>query len=303
MANHILSWRSALFGMALLVASAAHGGPLAEKLKQRFADRAAEDPAAGATELSYGKHALQALDYWKATSADAPLVVFVHGGGWKRGDKGNATGAAKVTHLLGQGYAVASLNYRLVPDSTVEDQASDVATAIAYLREHAAKLGFDANRIVLMGHSAGAHLSALVGTDPRYLKQAGLSMDMLSGVVLLDGAAYDVPSQMGENARIMGDTYRQAFGTDPERQRALSPTLHASQPDVANFLILHIDRADGKRQSEMLASALKKAGSRVSLQAIDGRGLRGHADINRRLGEPDYPATPVVDGFLKRVFG
>lgn len=259
--------------------------------------------AMGGVEYAYRNGPLEKLDFYKAEKRDAPLIVFVHGGGWKRGDKRNATGTAKVTHFREQGYAFATINYPLVPESTVEQQATDVAAAIAYLKSNAAKLGFDPNRIVLMGHSAGAHLSALVGTDPQYLRKAGLSFSDLRGVVPLDGAAYDVQSQMGENAMLMGDTYKQAFGTDPARQQALSPTFHAQGENAPSFLILHVDREDGKRQSEGLAEALRQAGTKVQLNAFAGKGLKGHAEINRKLGEADYPATPIVDAWLKAVFG
>lgn len=254
------------------------------------------------TEYAFGPNHLQRLDYWAGKNRNAPLVVFVHGGGWKRGDKKMMRGSAKLSHWQAQGYAVASVNYRLVPDATVEQQAADVAAAVAYLKKNAARLGFDGSRIALIGHSAGAHLVALVGTDPQWLRGAGLKLSDIAGVVPLDGAAYEVPAQMGENARLLGDTYEQAFGTDPARQRALSPTFQAAAPNAAAFLILHVQRRDGTAQSKALGEALRKAGTQASVQGFDGRGLRGHAEINRKLGEADYPATPVVDAFLKRIF-
>lgn len=261
--------------------------------------------ALAAVEQSYGSETLQKLDFYKAKGADAkaPLIIFVHGGGWKRGDKRNATGTEKVRHFTELGYHLASVNYRLVPTDTVEEQAADVAAAIAYLLKNADTLGIDATRVVLMGHSAGAHLSALVGTDPQYLRGVGLDLNALSGVIPIDGAAYDVPAQMSEGARIMQDTYVQAFGSDPAQQKALSPYWNADAPNAPSFLILHVDREDGKRQSEALAAALRKAGTSVQLNAFEGKGLQGHADINRKLGEPAYPATPVVDAWLKGVFG
>ena len=276
---------------------------LRERIGKRGGDGKASRTAISGTEMAYGSNALQKLDFWQAKSNNTPLVIFVHGGGWKRGDKNNATGQSKAPHYLAQGYAFASINYRLVPDATVEQQAADVANAVAYLRSNAARLGIDPKRIALMGHSAGAHLSALVGTDPQYLRKAGLDMSALSGVIPLDGAAYDVPAQMGENARIMGDTYKQAFGTDPMRQKALSPYFQAASPNATSFLILHVERDDGARQSAALADALRKNGVSVKLQGFEGKGLRGHMEINRKLGEPDYPATPVVDAWLRDVFG
>lgn len=277
---------------------------LSDACKARISARAESTGAeVRGTELSYGSEALQTLDFHAAARRDAPLVVFVHGGGWKRGDKGNATGAAKVAHFNERGYAFATINYRLVPQATVEEQAADVAAAIAYLRRNAAKLGFDPERIVIMGHSAGAHLVALVGTDPRFLQAAGLDFSALSGVIPIDGAAYDVPRQMADGPGIMQQTYAQAFGNDPARQRTLSPTLQAGAPNAPAFLILHVDRPDGTRQSQALGTALKAAGANVQVSRFEGAGLKGHMEINRSLGDPAYPATPVVDTWLARIFG
>lgn len=292
------------FAIALLAASATLAfavHPASSEAQSRRAERAARaDPALQT--LAYGSDRLQTLDYWAGTTANAPLVVFVHGGGWKRGDKTMMRGSDKLEHWHSLGYAVASIDYRLVPDATVEQQGADVANAVAYLRTNAARLSFDRSRIALVGHSAGAHLVSLVGTDPQYFRAAGLSLDDVRGIVPLDGAAYDVADQMDENVRLMGDTYEQAFGTDPARQQALSPTLHAAAPNAPAFLILHVQRDDGERQSEALGAALSAAGTPATVQGFAGRGLRGHMQINRQLGDPEYPATAVVDAFLARIF-
>lgn len=292
-----------LFALLLAFALAEAELPFAERLRERIAERQTQaGKAAKPVEISYGTDPLQKLDYWRPTAAGSPLVVFVHGGGWKRGDKQNATGEEKPGHYLQQGYAFASINYRLVPAATVEQQARDVADAIAFLIRQAESLGFDSSRIVLMGHSAGAHLSALVGTDMRYLNKAGLSPKSLRGVIPLDGACYDVPRQIAEGGDFMHETYIQAFGGEKERQLALSPTHHAAAPNAPAFLILHVQRVDGTAQSKALAAALQKAGTPAEVRSFDGIGLKGHAEINRRLGDPAYPATPVVDDWLKSVF-
>ena len=254
--------------------------------------------------LSYGSDPLQGLNLWvpKAESP-APLVLFVHGGGWKRGSKDNAVGRALPGHMLAQGYAFASIDYRLVPAATVEQQASDVAASLAYLLERADELGLDRNRVVLTGHSAGAHLVALVGTDERYLKAAGLSFADIDGVLPNDGAAYDVAKQFAQAGPMMKGTYEQAFGTDPARQKALSPTAHAAAPNAPAFLLIHVQREDGVAQNAALAEALKRAGTTVEVGSFPGDGLQGHMEINRKLGEPDYPATPVMDAWLKGVLG
>jgi acetyl esterase/lipase len=253
--------------------------------------------------LAYGKDQLQRVDFWAGAGRNAPLVVFVHGGGWKRGDKRMMDGSAKLKHWQELGYAVASVNYRLVPDNSVEDQAADVAAAVAHLKSNARRLGFDDQRIALIGHSAGAHLVALVGTDPAYFRTAGLSLNDVVGVIPLDGAAYDVAYQLEIGAPLMHKTYVQAFGNDPARHRKLSPTLQANGPNAPEFLILHVQRQDAIKQSKELGEALRKSGTPAKVQGFPGRGLRGHAQINRQLGEKDYAATQVVDTFLRKVFG
>ncbi len=293
------------------IAIPADAGRFRDKIKERIMKREAKKADRTGSkvterrgeEYAYGSASLQKLDFYRAKGANAPLVVFVHGGGWKNGDKNNATGRYKAPHYGDLGYAFASINYRLIPEGTVEQQAADVASALAYLHSNAVKLGFDPNRIVLMGHSAGAHLAALVGTDPEYLRAAGLDVGNLRGVIPLDGACYDVPAQMTDGAKMMRDTYINAFGTEPERQRALSPTFHTAAPNASPFLIMHVERDDGARQSASLAAALQKAGVPVQLTGIKGKGLAGHMEINRSMGDPAYHGTAIVDKWLAERFG
>ncbi len=308
------SWFGYVALAAFAVASVSVPAPFADaretmrdRLRERLAERMGADEgskAPGSQTISYGSDPLQALDVWRAEGAKgaAPLVVFVHGGGWKRGSKDNATGRFKAKHYPAQGYAFASINYRLVPTATVEQQAADVASAVKALVDRADALGIDRRRIALMGHSAGAHLVALVGTDERYLKGAGLSFADISGVIPIDGAAYDVPAQTKDGPPIMQKTYAQAFGTDPVRQKALSPTSQAGSPNAPDFLLLYVQRADGVRQAKALGAALTAGGSRVEHGSFPGEGLKGHAEINRSLGDPAYAPTATVDVWLKRVF-
>lgn len=99
---------------------------------------------------------------------DPPLVVWIHGGGWRTGDKSNPVG---LKAFLDAGFAVASINYRLSQEATWPAQLEDLKSAFAFLREHAAKYGYDAGRIASFGASAGGHLSAVAGIvlagDPR----------------------------------------------------------------------------------------------------------------------------------------
>lgn len=261
-------------------------------VSERAAGRAGTLPP-GAVELSYGSDARQKVDLAKpAGQARAPLLLFVHGGGWSIGDKRLGAGQ-KGAHFLGQGWAFASTNYRLVPQARVEDQAADVASAIAMLRRQP---GIDPDRIVLMGHSAGAHLAALVASDPQWLAKAGVPLSAVRGAVLLDGAGYDVAGQMAEPRNQVLAMYRQAFGSDPARQAALSPTVHAKAPNARHWLILPVaSRRDSTAQSEALAAALRTGGSKAEVRPQPGK---THATINRDLGAAGDPTTAVVDAFL-----
>ncbi len=172
------------------------------------------------------------------------------------------------------GLTFASIGYRLVPQVTPREQAQDVAAAVAGLkRTHPGRPFF------LIGHSAGAHLAALVGVDPAYLAGQGLQPSDLAGVILLDGAGYDATGDRG--GRLLGDLYGAAFG---DQAAELSPILLIrSGVTYPPYLIFHIaSRADSKRQSEALAAALIRAGGRAEVVAAPGD---SHRDINVDFGK------------------
>ncbi|MCA3255869.1 MAG: alpha/beta hydrolase, partial [Alphaproteobacteria bacterium] len=134
---------------------------LSDRMRDRMADRRRDGAAAlpASQTVAYGTAPEQAVDvYGAGAGAKKPLVLFIHGGGWSLGDRKQSVGA-KADHFTGTGYVFASTGYRLVPAATVEEQAADVAAAIAALRRDAARLGVDPDRIALVGHSAGAHLA------------------------------------------------------------------------------------------------------------------------------------------------
>jgi arylformamidase len=257
-------------------------------------------PLPGQREFAYGGDAKQRLDFIapKGVTAPVPLVVFIHGGGWSVGDKAYGD-AAKATSFTARGYAYASLNYQLVPNATVEQQGADIAAGLAYLRANARTLGVDPDRIVIMGHSAGAHLAALVASDPAYLTAARVPMAAVKGVILLDGAAYDVARQVANPQNKLPSMYKAAFGNDSKRQAALSPIMHAAGPNVADWLILPVaDRPDSSAQSQDLATALRKGGSRATVTPVANS---SHMKLNKDLGVAGDFATAQVDEFMRSV--
>jgi len=243
-------------------------------------------------ERPYGADPRQRLDFTPGPRADAPLVLFIHGGAWSFGDKRIAAHMAR--HFNARGYAFASINYRLVPNASVEQQADDVAAALASL------IGRARLPVILVGHSAGAHLAALVGTDPRYVGAYRMPLDAIAGVVLLDGAGYDVPRQIEAAGPLLRRMYLNAFGRDGAAQLRLSPIAHARAPNAAEFLILHVaSRTDSRAQSEALAAALLAGGTPASVAAVEGT----HASIFRGFGGEDHRATALTDAFAARIFG
>jgi acetyl esterase/lipase len=236
-----------------------------------------------------GQSRLLSMDvYSPAKTGSWPVIVMVHGGGWKRGDKASpGVATAKSHYFVQNGFVFISVNYRLVPDVKPTDQAGDLARAVGFLKKEVNKYGGDPDRIVLMGHSAGAHLSARVATDPTYLRTQGLSPKDLQGVVLLDGAAYNLPEALGEGGtgKMESGLYRDAFGHDTEFWRKCSPTLQAGAAPLPPFLIFHAGQREAARHfSQQLAEALLAAGGKAEVVAVPDK---NHAGINKDIGTSD----------------
>ncbi|MGE3284422.1 MAG: alpha/beta fold hydrolase [Sphingomonadaceae bacterium] len=250
---------------------------------------------------SYGGNPRQILDIHVPKGArHAPLILFVHGGGWSEGAKEMGQGGPPA-HFTAQGYAFAALNYRLVPDATVEDQAADVARALSFLLRNARALGLDGERVILIGHSSGAHLAALVATDPQWLQQANVADDVVRGVISLDGAGIDVPGIMAAGAS-RSPFYTNAFGPDAARQGRLSPLEHLGAGDAPNWLLLY----DGEHNpgagyfAERFAVAARAGGMHADAIAITGT---GHMRMLQELGRPGDQTTAEIDRFIDRVIG
>jgi len=221
-----------------------------------------------------------------------PLLIWIHGGGWTGGSK------TQMPYLsqLPRGYAAASLEYRFSQKAKFPAQIQDCQAAIRWLRANAAKYHLDPARFGVGGASAGGHLAALVGTDDRLLSRHGLEPGSLGGVVLLDGAGYDVPRQMAA-ARLprMKELYRDAFGDDPEAQRDASPITHvAPGKRYPPFLIFHVgQRLDSRQQSEALAERLRTAGGEATTVHEPDK---NHLTLNRELGTAgDGPTAKVLE--------
>jgi arylformamidase len=227
-----------------------------------------------------------------------PVVVMIHGGAWQIGDKANPDiGSRKAATFVNAGFVYVAINYRLSPSVRYATQAGDVAKALAWVVQNISHYSGDSRRIYLMGHSAGAHLAALVATDESYLTREGLSLKTISGVVLLDTGAYDVPWVMEHIGGRGQDLFSAAFGSDPKAWANASPIDHISGgKGIPPMLVLYANRPRSADVSRRFAQALKGAG--VSAAAVQVQG-KNHQSMNRDVGNPNDVETRIILEFLR----
>lgn len=249
--------------------------------------------------IAYGKDPAQRFDlYLPAGAKNVPVVFFVHGGGWVIGDKANAGIANTLAHWLPKGYAVVSSNYRMLPAAMPLEQARDIAHAVATLQHRASEWSVNPGRVMLMGHSAGAHLVALLGSHPDgLLRQAGATRPL--GVVSLDSAALDVPTLMAQHR--VPRLHRNAFGSDPAYWRSTSPLQQLDRNALPMLLVCSSQRrlplppCDEARKLARSGEAL-----RVPMQVLPED--LSHREIHENLGRPsDY--TRQVAAWIDRLAG
>lgn len=286
--------------LPLAADAVAQEAPRADGMRQRLAqareaskrERVVAVPAGASAvrDIAYGADPAQRFDlYLPAHPSDAPVFFFVHGGGWAAGDKTNPGIEDKLEYWLAKGYAVASANYRMLPGAAPLQQARDVAVAVAVAQRRAAEWGLDATRFVLVGHSAGAHLVALLAADPDLLAQAGARRPR--AVVSLDSAALDVPAMMAMPR--IPPLYHRAFGADRRDWLAASPYHRLSRESLPLLAVCSSRRPDACPQARALARKAATLGVRVEVLQES----MTHMQINRDLGKPSGYTTRVA-GFI-----
>lgn len=238
----------------------------------------------------------------KESQPAPPLFVYLHGGAWVSGDK-RQYGALGLA-LAAQGVAVAILNYRL--SSSGADgvrhpvHAHDAALAISWLRKQAPRYGYDAARIFIGGHSAGAHLAAMLAYDTGLLSAAGERADALRGYVGFAGI-YDLNELVRRFPSYRVEFLQLAFGADETTWRMASPQhllATGAVPHKRPWLLLHSreDELVDIEQSRRFQKALEKQGIVVRWLPLE---RVSHFGVIGELSIPHSPLCQQLLAFLK----
>jgi arylformamidase len=249
----------------------------------------------------------QKVDVYAPEGAqDLPVVFWIHGGGWQAGDRTDVQ--LKPQAFADKGFVFVSTGYRLLPAVDMVTIFRDVAKSIRWVHEHISQFGGDPQRILVMGHSAGAQLAALMCIDDRYLKAEGLSLSIIKGCVPVDGDTFDVPAiiETAEHRlRVHGLPmpklgHRLKFGNDPAKHRDYSAVTHVARDKrIPPFLIIHVaEHPDTNAQAQRLEIALKGAGIPVKRFAAKET---THSRVNENLGVPEDPTTHALFEFVTEV--
>lgn len=242
-------------------------------------------------DLTYGSEVRQRLDvYAPKDTATHPIVVFFYGGSWTMGQKSRYAfmGAA----LAARGYVTVIPDYRLYPQARFPTFVEDSARAVAWVREHAREFRGDPDRIVLMGHSAGAHMAAMLALDADYLAGAGVPSQAIVGLVGLSG-----PYALDPNSDTLRTIFSAPYTADDWRP------VHFVTSRAASTLLLHglSDDVVSPTHTEKLRDALLSRGASVETHLYPGR---GHADTAASFSLVARFRTPALQqtlAFLRRV--
>ncbi|WP_419321003.1 alpha/beta hydrolase [Caulobacter sp. ErkDOM-E] len=249
---------------------------------------AARTPLRGA---AYGKGARQTLDVYApptATGAE-PVAVFFYGGSWDSGRRADYAWAGRA--VAARGFLTLVPDYRLYPEVVFPDFLDDCAAAVRWAVDNARALGGDPDRVVLIGHSAGAYNAAMLALDPRYLKAAGVEPGAVRAFAGLSGPYDFLP--------LDGPITRRTFGQAPDLP-ATQPGQFASARSPAAFLASgDADTTVYPRNTRKLAAALRQVGGKVEERHYPGL---DHADTVLALSRPFRAKTNLLGemtAFLK----
>jgi acetyl esterase/lipase len=237
--------------------------------------------------LAYGAAPRQKLDVYaleRRTDGARPVVVYFYGGSWQGGQRADARGVAQA--LAQRGIVAIAPDYRVYPETIFPGFIDDAAAAVRWTRDHAREFGGDPGRILVMGHSAGAHIAAMLATDPRYLAAHGMSKAELHGMIGLAGPYAVIPPREPHMADIFppalrGQTLPIDFVSGHEPPMLLATGSADTVVDPAN--------------SVRFAEALRAHDDAVELKTYAGY---GHGEIVEAISSGQRAGSPVFTDVL-----
>ncbi|MFN8552853.1 MAG: alpha/beta hydrolase [Candidatus Obscuribacterales bacterium] len=240
---------------------------------------------ATARDIAYGPDPLQKLDVYAPPkgTAKGPVILFAHGGGWKRGDKRQH--GPKGAAYSSNGIVFISTNYRLAPNAMHPKEIEDIASAFAWVKAHAKDYGGDPNQIYVMGHSAGAHLVDLLATNEKFLAEKGLKLTDIKGCISLDTASLDLTERgalPGVASKMVAEMVTNAFGKDPKVLTEASPLLqlHKGKTYPRFLMICSANRRDSSAAHKAFDEAIHEVGGSVSTIVVP----LNHGQISQAAG-------------------
>ncbi|MBL1143188.1 MAG: alpha/beta hydrolase [Proteobacteria bacterium] len=241
-------------------------------------------------------HELKNLDVYTPdnNNQNLPVLIHIHGGGWKRGDK-------NIQKQHGEFYSnhniiFININYRLTPEVKHPGHVEDCAEAVAWVFRNIDKLGGNKDRVFISGHSAGAHLAALLGTDASYLNKYNIQLSQLAGIIPVDTASFDLLSK--RNERFVRKLVNNAFGSDKAILKAASPMHHVNMnQSYPDFLIFASSKRNSAiKQSEELSRRLYETGNKARAIIVEGY---NHRNMNTGMRESGGPISTEILNFIK----
>jgi len=225
--------------------------------------------------------------YVPAGAKSAPVVVSIHGGLLRQGDKSEETYVGQ--RFAAAGFVTAVISYRLSPAVMHPAHAEDAAAAIAWVKRNIAGYGGDPAQLFVIGHSAGAYLAALIALDARYLAAHRLAPTDLRAVVPVSAFFYV------DREGVAPDRPKDVWGTDAAIWKQASPAAHV-RGDAPPMLIVYADGDEPWRRQQQLdfVKDLRAAGARsIDLRMISGR---SHMSIWRNIKDAkDETAAAIVE--------
>lgn len=255
---------------------------------------------ATARDVAYGTDPLQKLDVYAPAkgTATGPVILFAHGGGWKRGDKKQhgLKGAAYSSH----GILFISTNYRLAPQVMHPKEIEDIASAFAWVKVHASEYGADPNKIYVMGHSAGAHLVDLLATNDKFLKEKGLKLSDVKGCISLDTASLNLTERAslpGPASKMVADMIKTAFGADPKVLTEASPLLQLQKGKTypSFLMICSGNRRDSLAAHKEFEKAVHGVGGTVTTKIVP----LNHGEISQAAGNEKTEVFSQILAFVE----